>query len=671
VSYPPVYGPLYESYDVAGGGIVTGFYLLIEPAIEWTAENGATVNALEYWQADRRGPPNVTPWYLPMAGYFQRWPPSWNADTLRGMTQATVADTWAYTNRQLKSCLRQEVLADGPYAYWPCSDAQDDLTGVATTGAANIAPLNPNTLNVTESKNGNGGATQQFGANSAGLPGDQTTTVTTSSRSSSSPGMWSQAGVTDTTEGYCLLCQDANFPSLSYGVTVSCFFQITSATLEGSGGDVFLVISSPIGYLVDLYVVASTGELVMRWEGGGPVTLYAGDVRNDGILHHVAVAFTTAAYTATVDGTEVTAGSFSPSLTTATFDTVTFGGAATTAYNSGFNDCYIAHAAIHPVLVPQPRINAWRYAGILAFAATYDPLEALYTYGDLDVARVARILGYAGVVSAKYLPGTSAGRLLPDGEPANDPTTIMVSCQDIGGQPAATALTNVAASTLPGQLFVAPNGDICFTPKQYGYNQPVEWVLGTNVQTGETPVQPSYAPDYDPARVVNDIALTQLDDQSITVPQVPVLEAASIIAYGDQTYQATVYLLFDPVTLTPAYLGYSTTQDLANWIAEAGAEPHLRAALVTVDAASHPAAWPFVNQVSGGDVVTVNIRQSTANGALVSVTGMVTQTQRSYVFGSPTAATVACVVDFAPQTSVLACDDPDYGVLDGNNALSW
>src|SRR5215469_15153045 len=176
-------------------------YLTIPPAVSWTSANGATSTTLASWQYNRVGPPQTCPWFVPMAGYFQRWPPSWDTSTYRGITQATIADGWAYTNRQLKSCLRQEILSDNPYAYWPLTDAEHDITGINNPAATNIAPLNSNVLVVTRSKNGAASATATFGANSGGLPGDQTTTVTTSQRAQSSPGMWQEQGVTDSTKG--------------------------------------------------------------------------------------------------------------------------------------------------------------------------------------------------------------------------------------------------------------------------------------------------------------------------------------------------------------------------------------------------------------------------------------------------------------------------------------
>jgi hypothetical protein len=222
---------------------------------------------------------------------------------------------------------------------------------------------------------------------------------------------------------------------------------------------------------------------------------------------------------------------------------------------------------------------------------------------------------------------------------------------------------------LPAILGVRPTGDIIYTARSDAYNDPVMWVLGDNQAAGEIPFLPDYAPDYDPGRVVNDISITQLDDQSVTVPDQAALEAASRLAYGDVTYQPTGYLQNDPLSAITAGPG---TQDLADWIAATNSKPQLRAASVTVDASKHPAAWPFVLAAGIGDGITVNIRPATAGGQLVSVTGRITQTTRARQFDqSQVAGSVQVVIDTAPDLNVLTADDPVRGQLTGGNVLAW
>jgi hypothetical protein len=655
------------AYPVPQPSLGADAYVAIPSAASFTAENGATLDVLNPWAYSRTGPPVATPWFIPLAGYFQRWPPSWDANTYRGQSQATTADIWAYANRQLKSSLREEQLTDHPYAYWPLADAEEDINLRSTTGASNYAPGNTNVLNVTLSKNGNnnGQAAQAFGQNADGLPGDQVTTITTSSRTSASPGMWGQtfssAGSSNTI-GYCLQVQDTNFPPITTGVTISCFFQMTAATPPVDGTIFGLCNNTQRVLKMDLD--SATGHLLLVWfdqtGAGTTVTIESSfDLRNTSTPSHCAISFDQNSYTAYFDGGAIVAtGTFSSPLPP-TFEYFSVGGIANPVATEGFYAGFSGHASVYGYIVPSVRILSWYYSGKFNFAAGGNGQQP---DGESDDTRVSRLLGYSGIVAPKMI---LQGLI----NPVNPEQSKVVSMQDIGGQPAATAVTNIAASTVPSLLYISPNGDINYWQKSYVYNLPISWVLGDNVAAGEIPFGNDYSPDYDPARVVNDIALTQLDDQSVTVPDDSVLEQMSQNSYGDQTYQATAYLQADALS---AYELGPTVADLANFIAEVNALPRLRVASVTVNAASQPAAWPFVAGASVGDMVVVNLRMPTASAQLVSITGRITQTNRNFQFDATAlVATLTALVDLAPEDSALTVDDPILGQLNGINILAW
>jgi hypothetical protein len=650
--------PVSTSFSAAAATPGSGF-ITLPPAVVWAAENGATITASAPWALDRRGAPNVTPWMIPFSGYFQRWPPTWDPDTYRGITQATITDVWGYANRQLQSMLREEILTDGPWGYWPLTDPVTDATGSATLTASNIAPGNNLPLTVTASKNGVAAAVQAFGAETGAIFGDQVTTITTSTRSSTSPGMWSQTGVTGgaANTGYALQLISGVFPPIYNGVTVSGYFWCTSATLATNG--VLFYLSNGNGVVLDAFIDPSDGYLKMQYfpgTGGGvgtTVTIYAADFRNSYHLFHLAISFNQETYAAYLfGGFAVVTGSFSSSVATH-FSVFSVCGQAGPVVQEGFFDGNFGHIAIHPYQVPQVRILSWYLAGTFGFAPADNA-------GEGDDARITRLLGYAGL---------GGSRVILSGADNGD-VTHMVSGQDIGGQPAATSLTNIAASTIPAQFYVAPNGDIVYRQKSYVYNTATSWVLGDRPELGEIPFGTDYAPDYDPARVVNDIQLTQLDDQSVTVPDNYPLESASVIRYGDQSYQATSYLQTDQ-TLPDYLTAGASNEDLANWIADVNWRPYLRVATVSVNAASYPSAWLFFGTASPGDSITVNIRPVTAGGQLVSITGRITQTMRQLQFGSSVQGTLTCVADMAPDLNALTCDDPVRGQLDGDNTLGW
>jgi hypothetical protein len=632
-------------------------YVTPVPGVTWTSENAAVITTLAPWREDPRGAPSITPWYVDSAGYFQRWPPSWDAEMLRGQTTATTTDAWGYANTNLQSVLRSEVLSDGPYAYWPCTDPAQDANIRATSGAANIAPGNQNPLNVILSKNGTGGtATQAFGADSGALLGDTITTVTTTQRLATQGTLWQQNAVpASSLAGYSLSCTDSSYPSVTNGVTVAGWFQWTGG-LPTTG--FLLSLMNTAGNVLNAYL-----------ETPGPPNLVLQSLQNAAHvnqvnlltvfpsgLFHLAIAFNRTTYAAYFNGQLIDSGTWTYTIPAA-FTSLWFNGnwAPVGGTGGGTYNGNTAHVAVFPRMLPPARIMSHYQAGAYAMAQTLTgaphPLA-----GETASNRIERLLQYAS------LPGRRA--ILPDTGP-----TPVVSCQDIGNQPAATSLTNIAVSTVPAILAVRPAGDIIYTARGDAYNDPVTWVLGDNQAAGEIPFTKDYAPDYDPGRVVNDIQITGLDDQSVTVPTQAGLEASSQLQYGDVTYQPTGYLQNDPLSLATAGPG---TQDLADWIAATNAKPQLRAASVTVDASKHPAAWPFVLGAGVGDGVTVNLRPATAGGQLVTITGRITQTTRARQFSQDqVSGSVNCVIDTAPDLNVLTADDPVRGQLTGSNVLGW
>lgn len=631
---PPASLTFYAAAAENGAG-----WLTMPPGVTWNAENGATVTTLAPWETDPRGAPNITPWYVHSAGYFQRWPPTWDGEMLRGQTKATTTDTWGYANKTLNSVLREEILADSPYAYWPLDDA------AGSTEAANIAPGNNAPLILQLSKDGAGGATEAFGDTTTSLLGDTETYVTTFTRSSTPAGMWSQANVPSAVnQGYTLQCQDPDYPPIGDGVTISAFLQVTSGVL-GADGNLWTV--SDVHGPILIAFVATGGGLYLQYRTMSgtitDVTISAADYLSPAAMFHLAVTFDQTTYAAVLNGVTTVGGSFSSPISPA-FTVFSVNGQASRVYTLGFTDAIAAHAAIHPAIVSQQRILSWHYAGWYGCA------------GEIVTSRIARLYGYTTLPGPLVMPA--------DAWPAN-----ATSAQDIGDQAASTSLSSIAASTVPAVLAVAPTGDLCYFPRSYVCNQPARWVLGDDQAAGEIPVQVNYSPDYDPARVVDDIQITQLDDGSITVPSDSALEAASVEQYGDQTWQPTGYLQGDPTSELTAGPGLL---DLANWVAQTQSKPYLRAASFTVDAKAHPSAWPFVAGAAVGDTAIINIRPATAGGQLVSITGRITQTSRALQFSQDgVAGSLTGVMDAAPELSVLTCDDPVRGQLDGENALAW
>jgi len=629
---------------------------------------------------------------------------------------------------------------------------------------------------------------------SSGLRGDASAKIAASGKAGGASGTFGQT-LTGTSlqvngYGYALGCTDGNYPPVSGGVTLECWFDCNTGAATGgltgfgaattgslftnnnatyangdavtltavagfslpggfSANTVYYVISasganfqlsatlggtaitvtsagsglmgvttawSPSvfsarnlsGPVAEIDVRNTDGALLLRYKPASGtqtlVVLDAGhDYRNVGGMTYIGLAFTQTAWRAVVGAFGVAAysGTFSSPLA-AKFDELWFCGMQSrTAQGFAFSG-YTALGAVYPLMLSNARMFA--HYLVTAYGAGAGGTGG---GGEAAWSRIERLIEYSGL----------AGRRWIGQETVTYETDQVTSGQDIGGQSAASSAGNIASSTLPAMLYVAPTGDIAYLPKQLAWNQPVKWVLGDNVTVvtesyllaenagfllaedgglllaegsgtpaggGEIPFTiGQFATDYDPARVVNDIQLTQLDTQAVTVPSgvmsattVAALEAASEAQYGDQPYQQSGYLGWDG---TSAYTAGAGLTDLAAWIACIYRKPANRIQAVTVEAAANAAnvsqwlAWQFWAGAAVGDMVTVNVRLPTAaTSPLISLTARITQTQRAVQYSQDgTSASITCVLDFAPEYRALICDDPVRGLLNGSNVLAW
>lgn len=604
-------------------------------------------------------PSSATPYMVPFSGYIQKWPQQWDPETQRGITSVALVDAWNYVNGNLQPILIQEILNDAPLYYWPMTDAG------SSGQASNLANGQAAPLFVTRSKFGAGNNTEGFGQNSAGLLGAQGTLLLTSSvREQAQSGMWGQtlATATNTTQGYSLTINTGSFPLITNGLTIEWWFQIAApfqtgsllsricdvSNINGSGWNVFVGQPSPAG----------AGQLFFDASGpnttGSFVTMSTANYQQNGVgMTHCAVTFTRTTYTLYVNGQITAQGSFATTLNRR-ITTISFNGLAGTPdeallgnFSESFYSGFTAHAAIFSGALSPGRIATHYNAGINAMT------------GDSASARIERLMQGGGYLGPRVI--------LQD---TGDAVTPMASCQDVSGQPAAGSITNIVQSTVPSILAVASTGDLVYRAKQDAYNQSVQWVLGDKPSLGELPYSPQdFLVDYDPTRIINDVQLTQLDNQDIVLPAASIGSAASQAQYGDCTYWATGYCegdLTSPLTFGPGLL------DLANWIGASNLKPTLRPASVTVDAASFPIAWPFVGQVQPGDIVTVNRRPPTAANLVLSFTGRVSQVARTINQGlGESTATCTVMIDPVPELFALTADDSTRGQLNGTNVLAW
>ncbi len=604
-------------------------------------------------------PASATPYGVPFSGFIRKWPQAWNTETLRGYSAATVADAWAYCSGQAQPILNDEILNDiaaapGLAWWWPCTDAP------GSAAASNAAPGNANPLVVVQSKYGNGGNKAAFGGNPSAILGAQGTLLITSSvRAQSQGGMWGQTlnSVNNLSQGFSLACADAAFPHVANGVTTGCWFQVS-----GTFGIIqlarVLTIATVRGLELDVFLDTVAGHLVL--DAGGPRAVNAITISSVNYLAtgspltYVALTFNRTTWTAYVDGVQAATGSWTTSLSPR-FSYVAFNGIAGTpseAISGSVSENQYAgftgQALVLPGILPPERIFTHYQAGVAAMA------------GDTADGRIERLLQAGNYLGRRAILQDSGIDVTP-----------MASCQDIAGQPVSASIGNIAASTPPAVLGVAPAGHLFYLSRGHAWSQAVKWTLGENTAGGEIPYLDDFGTDYDPLRIVNDAQLTGLDDQSVTTASgaVAAAEPPSILQYGDQSVQATSYLQNDALSVLTAGPG---TQDLANWAAGTNAKPGSRIAQVTVDAAEYPLAWPFFATVAVGDMIAVNRRPPTSSATL-SITGRVSQTTRNLKFDliDGVEGSVQLLIDIAPEQAPLTADDATLGLLDGTHPLAW
>ena len=135
---------------------------------------------------------------------------------------------------------------------------------------------------------------------------------------------------------------------------------------------------------------------------------------------------------------------------------------------------------------------------------------------------------------------------------------------------------------------------------------------------------------------------------------IAVNSAASILMYGDQTVQETVYLT-DPNVLT----------DLAYWIINTLGAPSLHITQMTLDPSANPALWPVVLGLESGQVVWVNRR---LGGTYPEISGYFQVMTVGHSIGARSWKTVVSLLPYFGN--VLTLGDPERGVLIGN-PLGW
>jgi hypothetical protein len=233
-----------------------------------------------------------------------------------------------------------------------------------------------------------------------------------------------------------------------------------------------------------------------------------------------------------------------------------------------------------------------------------------------------------------------------------DPSSLAVqAATDLGGQQVGQNLQNVADSD-SGLLFVDNLGNLTYWQKSHlaAQSSSPAWVLTPNAppSPGASSTAIPYHRDIewasDPQRVWNSITVTPFSPDGANLPLViPSSTAAVILSqqkYGAQPLQITSYL-------------QSTTEmaNQANWLLANFGQLQVRVAHAETDAASYPAAWPYVLGANVGDVITA--QNWTVDNAGVTGTFRISSIRRDIRFAGQNGevrATIAIQADFEPPS---------------------
>jgi hypothetical protein len=407
-------------------------------------------------------------WYVTSRNALS-WPEKRNK-AMRNFVDATFSDLWSVVSKSSPTPYRGEVEQDAPYAWWPLDDQL--LTGsVLPVAMRNAAVGNANVLNIALSPAGamdnasysTAGLYNTYQANSVALYavnalqgwmyGDPQSGLQSSAGSggatTAQPGSaaWQQTGMIGGTgsQGWYLVCQDPDYPSVTSGVTIEGWWDYGwFGGLAGGGyrpgnaitGTTYIQDTAQQPYCpLTLFTITSSSAMVAMlqldltghlnlivMESGSPTSfsIYTATDLRTSSGHHYALALTTSGYTVYVDGGQTAQVSGTLSGVAASFSWLVVNGdmgsnsaSDTSAYQHGGNVA-ISHFAIYPAVLPAYRIWSHYNAAVTGFGQIPAPsgVTAEFVTGAIGWAADGTPVG-SGSAPYGYYGGAWSGGAAP------------------------------------------------------------------------------------------------------------------------------------------------------------------------------------------------------------------------------------------------------------------
>ncbi len=203
--------------------------------------------------------------------------------------------------------------------------------------------------------------------------------------------------------------------------------------------------------------------------------------------------------------------------------------------------------------------------------------------GDQLGQRIERILGNGGI--------TQPQRAI-DQEPLQVQAAL-----DTGGTSVGSSIQNMVNSG-SGLQYVCTNGYQRYRMKSHLATDTVVWYVGMDVANGYIPFAGDIAWENDPVKIWDVIQITPYSPDGATLPLITPADATAVDAAQDQSGPR-------PQGFTSYLQSQAEMQLNADWLFAQFGHVLRRVQNITLDAATHPAAWPMVLNANCGDLMQV------------------------------------------------------------------